>query len=133
MTLTKEFIGWNPDGTPHIKYTYTGAADGGEDGEVLMTGTATGKVTTNDGTEYDVTPGVIETQPGHSAEVALIIEYGRPVTADEVAARQTMTSEDLKAHLAQNAEAAPVDVPAAPEVTVDQAAVPPEEVRSENG
>ncbi len=62
----------------------------------IITGPITGAVTTDDGTEYNVTPGVIEVADEHAAEVAHLIStqyatFGHPTdenfTYDDTAYR----------------------------------------------
>lgn len=65
MAITKEFIGWNADGTPNISYV--------SDGHVVLTGPIKGSITTADGTEYDVSPEVVEVDPAHADEVAQLV------------------------------------------------------------
>jgi hypothetical protein len=52
MALEKIRLGTNEDGTPHYLYR--------SDGPVVVTGPITGRVSTADGTEYDVSEAVIE-------------------------------------------------------------------------
>lgn len=70
MTLQRFLIGTNPDGTPRWHYV--------SDGHVVVTDpAASGPVTLNDGTTYDVTPDVIEVQShDHAKELAGITEEG---------------------------------------------------------
>ncbi|HYS41926.1 MAG TPA: hypothetical protein VEO01_40430 [Pseudonocardiaceae bacterium] len=65
MAITKTYLGLNPDGSPHFHYE--------SDGYVVVTGPVYGSVTTEDGTDYDVSEAVIEVHPDHAAEVADLI------------------------------------------------------------
>lgn len=68
MTLQRFQIGTKPDGTPDWHYV--------SDGHVVFTDpSASGPVTLNDGTTYDVTPDVIEVQSHeHAKELVGITE-----------------------------------------------------------
>ena len=76
MTISKTYLGQNPDGTPRFHFE--------SDGHVVVTGKAYGPVTTSDGTVYDVSDQVIEVAgPVHAGEVAHLIgvmheERGHP-------------------------------------------------------
>jgi hypothetical protein len=76
MTMTKTYLGQNPDGTPSFHYQ--------TDGHAVWTGPAYGPVTTSDGTVYDVSEPVIEVaSPAHAGEVSHLIgvmheEHGHP-------------------------------------------------------
>jgi hypothetical protein len=76
MTMTKTYLGQNPDGTPHFDYV--------SDQPMVLTGKAYGPVTTSDGTTYDVSEQWIEVaSEAHAGEVAHLIsvkfeEEGHP-------------------------------------------------------
>jgi len=75
VTITKTYLGLNEDGTPRFHYE--------SDGHVLITGPIYGTVTTEDGTDYDVSDHVIEIDPAHAGELAHKIgvhheEHGHP-------------------------------------------------------
>ena len=67
MTVQKIRLGDNADGSPHYLYFAPGE-------HVVVTGPATGEVTTADGTEYDVTDAVIAVDSqAHAEEIADIL------------------------------------------------------------
>jgi hypothetical protein len=76
MAINKTYLGLNEDGTPHFHYE--------SDGHVVVTGPVYGKMTTSDGTEYDVSEQVIEVNSlEHAGELAHQIgvhheEHGHP-------------------------------------------------------
>jgi hypothetical protein len=79
MSITQEQVGVNPDGTPHINYTYACdhgcEADGGAcTGGLLVTGPISGTIGLSDGTLYSVTPDCIEVAPGHHGPLVHHIE-----------------------------------------------------------
>jgi hypothetical protein len=80
MTITKTYVGQNPDGTPHYSYV--------SDGHLVWTGPAYGPVTTSDGTTYDVSEAAIEVASlEHAGEVGHLIgvkheELGHPDHTD---------------------------------------------------
>lgn len=63
--MERTYLGNNPDGSPHFHY---------EGEHLVITGKAYGTVTTSDGTEYDISPDVIEVaSPAHAGEVSHLI------------------------------------------------------------
>lgn len=72
MTMERTQIGSKDDGAPIWHYDYKGHPDDveGNTGGLILTGPISGKVTLSDGTEYDVTPEVIEHAPGHYGPIA---------------------------------------------------------------
>lgn len=78
MTLLKYRLGDNEDGSPHYLYVSNDPTRA-----VVVTGPITGTVETADGTTYDVTESVIETDMEHHGEVGHAIgirheEEGHP-------------------------------------------------------
>lgn len=70
--LKKEYLGDNPDGSPHFKYTYTGE---GEPHFFLSNADATGAVALSDGTVYDVTaPVIVVATHKHALELSKQVE-----------------------------------------------------------
>lgn len=77
MSMTKERVGTNPDGSPHFLYDYTEnspAPEGVEPGGLMLTGPISGTVVLKDGTAYSVTPEVIEVGHGHTGPILHHIE-----------------------------------------------------------
>ena len=119
MSLTKEQIGTNPDGSPRFNYTYAcdhGCEANGEacQGGLLVTGPVSGAVGLKDGSVHNVTNEVIEFAPGQDGPILHHIERLHEKAGTLLHADGTPFKHVCSARCGAEADAPPSPPPAPP-------------------
>jgi hypothetical protein len=71
--MLKEYIGDNPDGSPHFRFTLTQAEMDAGYTDMFNTGPISGVLTLDDGSRYDVTDACIPVKAEHVGQLHVAV------------------------------------------------------------